>query len=328
VKVRDRDRAALRQEAHAVPAPASGARAPRPAGAVRRLRRRFPARKIAPYLFVLPNLAIFLTFTIWPALNGLNISLYDSSNGRTFRYVGLENYSRIVNDETFSTVVRNTVIFVVCFMVLVTALSILVAVALNAQGRGKGFFRASFFLPVLLSPVVVGLIWNWALNRQVGLVNTVLASFGLGQPGWLVEGGLAMACTVFVAIWIHLGFYTMIVLSGLQGIDPTVYEAARVDGASAWQTFRRITLPLLRPTTLVVVILATINGFQAFDFIFTLTGGGPVGASTLIVQFIYEQAFESPIRYGLASAAGVMLFVVIFGVTAINYLTGRRREAL
>jgi alpha-1,4-digalacturonate transport system permease protein len=118
------------------------------------------------------------------------------------------------------------------------------------------------------------------------------------------------------------------VLSGLQGIDPTVYEAARVDGASAWQTFRRITLPLLRPTTLVVVILATINGFQAFDFIFTLTGGGPVGASTLIVQFIYEQAFESPIRYGLASAAGVMLFVVIFGVTAINYLTGRRREAL
>jgi alpha-1,4-digalacturonate transport system permease protein len=323
VNFRDHSRAALRQDAARAPAPSA-----RPAGVVRRMRRRLPARKIAPYLFVLPNLAIFLTFTIWPALNGLNISLYDSSNGRTFTYVGLDNYSRIVNDETFSTVVRNTVIFVVCFVVLVTALSILVAVALNAQVRGKGFFRASFFLPVLLSPVVVGLIWNWALNRQVGLVNTVLATFGLGQPGWLVEGGLAMAATVFVAIWIHLGFYTMIVLAGLQGIDPTVYEAARVDGASAWQTFRRITLPLLRPTTLVVVILATINGFQAFDFIFTLTGGGPVGATTLIVQFIYEQAFESPIRYGLASAAGVMLFVVIFGVTAINYLTGRRREAL
>jgi ABC-type sugar transport system permease subunit len=327
VTLRNAGPAAPPQEVRAarVGPPAPGA--PR-AGVVRRLRRRLPARKVAPYLFVLPNLAIFLTFTIWPALNGLNISLYDSSNGRTFRYVGLDNYSRIVHDETFSTVVRNTVVFVVCFVALVTALSILVAVALNAQRRGKGFFRASFFLPVLLSPVVVGLIWNWALNRQVGLVNTVLGTFGLGQAGWLVEGGLAMACTVFVAIWIHLGFYTMIVLSGLQGIDPTVYEAARVDGASAWQTFRRITLPLLRPTTLVVVILATINGFQAFDFIFTLTGGGPVGATTLIVQFIYEQAFESPIRYGLASAAGVMLFVVIFGVTAINYLTGRRREAL
>jgi alpha-1,4-digalacturonate transport system permease protein len=323
VNFRDPSRAAGRPDAARAPVPSA-----RPAGVVRRMRRRLPARKVAPYLFVLPNLAIFLTFTIWPALNGLNISLYDSSNGRTFRYVGLDNYSRIVNDETFATVVRNTVIFVACFVVLVTALSIVVAVALNAQGRGKGFLRASFFLPVLLSPVVVGLIWNWALNRQVGLLNTVLAQLGLGQPGWLVEGGLAMVATIFVAIWIHLGFYTMIVLSGLQGIDPTVYEAARVDGASAWQTLRRITLPLLRPTTLVVVILATINGFQAFDFIFTLTGGGPVGATTLIVQFIYEQAFQSPIRYGLASAAGVMLFVVIFGVTAINYLTGRRREAL
>jgi ABC-type sugar transport system permease subunit len=327
VSLRDAEPAAPRQEAPAarVGPPPPGAR---PAGTIQRLRRRMPARKIAPYLFILPNLAIFLTFTIWPAFNGLNISLYDSSNGRTFRYVGLDNYSRIVHDETFSTVVRNTVVFVVGFVLLVTVLSILVAVSLNAQGRGKAFFRASFFLPVLLSPVVVGLIWNWALNRQVGLVNTALAQFGLGQPGWLVEGGLAMAATVFVAIWIHLGFYTMIVLSGLQGIDPTVYEAARVDGASASQIFRRITLPLLRPTTMVVVILATINGFQAFDFIFTLTGGGPVGATTLIVQFIYEQAFQSPIRYGLASAAGVMLFVVIFGVTAINYLTGRRREAL
>jgi ABC-type sugar transport system permease subunit len=327
VSFRDAGPAALREDARAVPTPAP-ARAARRVGVLRRVRRRLPARKIAPYLFILPNLAIFLTFTIWPAFNGLNISLYDSSNGRVFRYVGLDNYSRIVHDATFSTVVRNTAIFVVCFVVLVTVLAIVVAVGLNAQVRGKAFFRASFFLPVLLSPVVVGLIWNWALNRQVGLVNTVLANLGLGQPGWLVGSGLAMVCTIFVAIWIHLGFYTMIVLSGLQGIDRTVYEAARVDGASGWQTFRRITLPLLRPTTMVVVILATINGFQAFDFIFTLTGGGPVGATTLIVQFIYEQAFESPIRYGLASAAGVMLFAVIFGVTAINYLTGRRREAL
>ncbi len=282
----------------------------------------------APYLFIAPNLAIFLAFSIWPALNGFNISLYDSSNGRTFKWVGLDNYREIVSDADFAAVVGHTLVFVICFVVLVTAASIALAVVLDAQRRGRALFRAAYFLPVLLSPIVVGLIWKWALDRQVGLVNTLLDLLGLGRPGWLVESSLAMACTILVGIWIHLGFYSIILLAGLQGIDPTLYEAARLDGATAWQAFRYMTLPLLRPTTLVVVILATINGFQAFDFIYTLTGGGPVGGTTLIVQFIYQHAFQSPIRYGLASAAGVMLFVVVFAITAINYLVGHRKEAI
>jgi alpha-1,4-digalacturonate transport system permease protein len=285
------------------------------------------SRRIAPYLFVLPNMLIFAVFTIYPAINGFNISLYDSRNGRTFTWVGTQNYERILTDPQFLSVVRNTVLFVVAFVAVSTALSILFAVLLDAQLRGRSFFRAVLFLPVLLSPVIVGLVWGWLLDRTNGLVNTILGGIGLGQPGWLTEPRLALAAVVFVGVWTHLGFYSLIMLAGLQSIDRALYEAASLDGASAWQRFRQITLPLLRPTTLVVLILATIHGFQAFDFIYSLTGGGPVGATTLIVQFIYEKAFVSPIRYGLASAGSVLLFVTVFAITLVNWLIGRRQEA-
>jgi len=284
--------------------------------------------RLIPYLFVAPNLVVFLVFTIWPAINGFNISFYDSSNGRTFTPAGTGNYREIFTDDEFWAVVRQTVVFVVCFVAATMVLATALALLLNAQRRGRGVLRAAYFLPVLLSPVVVGLIWGWALERRVGLVNTIAQALGLGQPGWLIEPGLALMCTVLVGVWTHLGFYSLILLSGLQGIDGTVYEAARLDGADTRQQIQLITLPLLSPTLLVVLILSTITGFQAFDFIYTLTGGGPTGTTTLIVQFIYEKAFESPIRYGLASAAGVVLFLTVFSITILNYLAGRRQEAV
>ncbi|MBO0867095.1 MAG: sugar ABC transporter permease [Micromonosporaceae bacterium] len=284
-------------------------------------------QRVAPYLFVLPNMLIFGVFIIYPALNNFNISLYDSTNGRTFRYVGGANYQELVDNADFWSAARATVVFVVCFVVLVTVASIGLAVLLDQRIRGRGVFRAIFFLPVLLSPVVVGLVWGWIFDRNNGLANTVLRGIGLGQPGWLVDGTLATVVVIFVGVWTHVGFYTMIMLAGLQGIDPTYHEAAMIDGASRWQRFRSVTLPLLRPTTMVVVILSMITGFQAFDFIWTLTGGGPVGATTLIVQYIYMHAFQSPIRYGLASAGSVILFCTIFGLTAINFLYNRRRSA-
>jgi len=291
-------------------------------------RRRLTSRTAAPYLFLLPSLVLFWLFTIWPAINGFRISFYDSDNGRTFTAVGTENYRTLVDDDDFFEVTRNTATFVVLFVVFTTISSLVLALMLNRQVRGRTVLRAAYFLPVLLSPVVVGVIWSWALERRVGLVNTVLSGMGLGQPRWLLEPNLAMGATVVVGLWIHLGFFAVILLAGLQGIDQHLYDAARIDGATTMQTIRLITLPLLRPTTLVVIILATINGFQAFDFIYTFTGGGPIGSTTLIVQFIYEQAFTSPIRYGIASAAGVVLFIVIFAVTLLSYAYGRRREAI
>jgi alpha-1,4-digalacturonate transport system permease protein len=286
------------------------------------------SRQWAPYLFVLPNMVVFGLFTIWPAISGFNVSLYDSSNGRTFEFVGMRNYEQILTDADYLDTVRNTVIFVIGFVLVVTVGATALALMLNHQTRGRGVLRAAYFLPVIISPVVVGLVWNWMLTRGTGVVNLALSKVGMGQPGWLLEPGLAMVAIIGVGVWVNVGFFTMILLAGLQSIDPNLYEAAKLDGANVWQQHGEVTLPLLRPTMLVVVILATITGFQAFDYIYTLTGGGPVGATTLMVQFIYDNAFQSPIQYGLASAAGVIFFVVVFGVTAVNYLVGHRRGAI
>lgn len=291
-------------------------------------RRGVTSRGIAPYLFVLPNMLIFGLFTIWPALNGLNLSFYDSSNGRTFKPVGTENYRAILSDTEFWSVVRHTALFTIGFVLISTVLATVLALLLHAQRRGRGALSAAYFLPVLISPVVVGIIWRAAFERKTGLVNQSISAVGLGQPGWLVEPNLALIAIIMVGTWIHLGFYAMILLSGLQSIDTSLYEAAKIDGSSAWQSARLITIPLLQPTLMVVIILATIAGFQSFDFIFTLTGGGPVRATTLMVQYIYENGFSFPIEYGLASAAAVILFVVVFTVTFVNYVIGRRSDAI
>ena len=284
--------------------------------------------KIAPYLFLVPNMAIFAVFTVYPAFNGFNMSLYESNNGRVFRWVGLENYGKILTDAGFWSVARNTAVFAVGFVVISTLIALVVAALVNAQRRGKTFFRAVFFIPVLVSPVIVGLIWNWMLERQNGLVNTGLGWLGAPTVPWLVNGTWAMVAIILVGIWMQVGFYMLILLAGLQSIDPALYEAARMDGANWWQQFRVITVPLLQPSIVVVVVLGTIHGFQSFDFIWTLTGGGPVGATTLMVQYIYENGFQSPIRYGVATAGGVLLFIAVFTLTIINWLVSRRREAV
>jgi len=281
-----------------------------------------------PYLFVAPNMLIFLTFIIWPAIRGFQISFFDSIDGRTFTPVGTGNYRAIFGDPTVAEVAKNTVTYVVFYVIISVILSIAFALIVNEQQFAKGFFRAILFLPVMLSPVVVGLIWNDVLDRKVGPLNTLLQALGGGSPGWLVEPKLGMIAVIFVGVWVHIGFYSIILLAGLQGIDRSLLEAAAMDGATRTQIIRTIILPLLKPTTLVILILATIHGFQSFDFIYTLTGGGPLGATTLIVQYIYDRAFQSPIQYGLGSAAGVILFMIIFAFTALNFLLGKKREAI
>ncbi|HMR50477.1 MAG TPA: sugar ABC transporter permease [Arachnia sp.] len=284
--------------------------------------------KLTPYLFILPNMAIFATFTIWPAINGFNMSLYESSNGRTFKWVGLGNYRKILTDEEFWQVAAQTAIYTVAFVLFSTVFAIMIATFINQQMRAKVFYRAVFFVPVLVSPVVVGLIWNWILDRQGGLLNAFLGVFGIEPVPWLVHPGWAMVAIIMVGVWMQTGFYMLILLAGLQSIDPVLYEASRMDGATAVQQFRDITIPLLQPSIVVVVILATIHGFQSFDFIWTLTGGGPLGATTLMVQYIYQNGFESPIRFGIATAGGVLLFVAVFILTMINWAISKRTEAV
>ena len=285
-------------------------------------------RRLMPYLFVAPNMFIFITFIIWPAIRGFQISFIDSIDGRTFTPVGVGNYRTIFGDPTVASVAKNTATYVIFYVLLSTILAMALALVVNEQKFAKGFFRAIIFLPVMLSPVVVGLIWNDVLDRKVGPLNSLLEALGGGSPGWLVEPKLGMIAVIFVGVWVHIGFYSIILLAGLQGIDRSLLEAASMDGATRSQIIRTIILPLLKPTTLVIIILSTIHGFQSFDFIYTLTGGGPLGATTLIVQYIYDRAFQTPIQYGLGSAAGVILFLIIFAFTALNFLVGKKRDAI
>lgn len=292
-------------------------------------RRRMPwSLRAAPYLFLLPNMVIFGLFTIYPAFSGLNISLYSSRNGRTFEWAGVGNYQRIFADDDFFQAMVNTIVFVIAFVGLSVIISVLLAVQLNAQHFGKSFFRSVFFLPVLLSPVVVGIVWRWLLERNDGLVNAALGSLGLPQIPWLVNPNLAMLSVIAVSLWVNVGFYTMILLAGLQSIDPNLYEAASLDGANPMRQFQHITWPMLAPTTMVVLILSTIHGFQAFDVIYNLTGGGPVGATTLLVQYVYDNAFGPQMQYGMAAAGSVVLFAVVMGFTLLNWVLGRRAEAV
>ncbi len=199
------------------------------------------------------------------------------------------------------------------------------AVVLNRKIRARGFFRGVFFFPVLLSPVVVALVWKWILQRN-GVLNASLEGFGFDTINWLIDQHWAFFWSVFISVWAHMGFYTLILLAGLQAIPQDVYEAALLDRANPWRTFRKITLPLLSPTLLVVLVLALIKGVQTFDEVYAFTGGGPGSATTFIVQFIYETGFGvRPRLLGVAAAAAILLAAVLIVLTACQFWVNRKK---
>ena len=283
---------------------------------------------ITPYLFLAPNLAVFLIFIIVPAGYNFYLSLFRTSPFRPPQFVGTENFTYLLQqDDLFWRALRNICVFVVGDVALITGLSVLVGVLLNQDIRLRGFFRSAFFYPVLLSPVVVALVWQWILNSQFGALNALLQAVGLPRQPWLLRPAWGMFWVIFVHVWATLGFFSLIVLAGLQSIPPVLYEAAVIDGAARWTTFRYMTLPLLAPTLMVVLILSMIRSFEIFDHIYVLTGGGPGTATLMIVQYIYRAAFQLD-QAGLAAAASLVLFVVLFTLTAVQYLLGRWRQAI
>ena len=289
------------------------------------------------WLFVAPNLAVFGLFTFLP----IAINVYYAMTGGTDLlpqqrpFTGAQNLAQLlacknhfqpnscVNDQ-FWYGVWNTLWFVICQVGLMVVFSLITALVLNRRIIGRGFFRAVFFYPVLLSPVVVALIWKWSLQR-FGLLNAGLSAVGLHPVDWLLDPHWAFSWTVFVSIWAHMGFYTLILLAGLQAIPRDIYEAASMDAAPPSRVFWRLTLPLLMPNLLVVLVLALIRAVQIFDEVWVLTGGGPGSATTYLVEFIYNTGFAQQVRqYGLASAASLLLAVVLLVLTLLQLLLMRR----
>ena len=297
-------------------------------------------QRSTPWFFLAPNLIVFGLFTFLP----IAINFYYAFTGgvelypKDRPYVGFENLASLLDcgnhfdpstcrRDLFWRAVWNTAAFSVFQVSLMVLLSLITALVLNRKIIGRGFWRGVFFYPVLLSPVVVALVWKWILQRD-GVLNALMVAAG-GQPTlWLAEPGTAFFWVVFVSIWAHMGFYTLIRLAGLQAIPADLYEAAQMDRASPWRTLRRITLPLLMPNLLVVLVLAAIRAVQSFDEVFVLTGGGPGSATTFVVQYIYQTGFQEQVRlYGLAAAGSLLLALALIVLTLLQLRATRADTA-
>lgn len=289
--------------------------------------------------FLAPNMAIFGIFVLFPLVTNF---LYSMTGGTALflsdrSFVGAQHYARLLDcadyldpgscrDDQFWTAVWNTARFVVLQVALMTAVAMVTALVLDRDMRARSFWRAVFFFPVLLSPVVVGLIWRWILQRE-GLLNLIVSSLGGETVNWLTERNYAFAAAVGVSVWAHVGFYALILLAGLQAIPRDLYEAAEMDGTRPARVFRRITLPLLMPNLLVVIVLALIRAVQIFDEVYVLTGGGPGTSTLFLTQYIYEIGFASRLRNpGLAAAASILMGAVLVVLTLAQLALARRNE--
>jgi alpha-1,4-digalacturonate transport system permease protein len=291
------------------------------------------------YIFVLPNLLIFGIFILLPTLLNFffGFTQGDSILPENREFVGVDNLQKLLTCENYLDIqtcsedlfwrgVTNTAVFVLGQVALMVLFSLITALALNRHIKGRAFFRSIFFYPVLLSPVVVALIWKWILQHQFGLLNALLVGLGLEKIPFLLDANWARGWVIIVSVWAQMGFYTMILLAGLQAIPSELYEAASIDGAGGWKSFLYVTLPLLMPTMVVVLVLSLIRAVQVFDQVFVLTNGGPGTATLYIVQYIYRTGFEHR-RYGMAAAASLVLAVVLMILTIGQLRLGREEEA-
>jgi ABC-type sugar transport system permease subunit len=266
-----------------------------------------------PYLFVLPNVLVVAAFAIYPLVMNVWTSLTDGAIRRS-RFVGVENYERMLTDPGFISSLQNTIFYTVLLVPVTVALSLLVAVGMNRVMPLKKTIRAAFLLPYLLSWSVSGLVWRQMYSTDNGIINTALGAIGLPTSGWLLDPHMTIVSLAIVGIWAGLGYYMMIYLAGLQTIPSSLYEAARLDGAGAVQQFRFVTLPALRPITSLIVILAVIASFRVFEQIYVMTGGGPGRASFVLVLYVYIKAFTE-FSLGYAAAIATVLFVCLLVIT-------------
>jgi multiple sugar transport system permease protein len=295
-------------------------RPPKLTAPVRRNRTRYALTVLA---FLLPSAIPLTLFVLGPMVAAAWVSLHEWNLISPMEFVGLGNYQQLLSDPVTADVFLHTVYYIAGYLPVVYLGGLALALALNTALKGRSFLRGIYFLPVVTSWIVVALVWRWLLNPSNGIVNTVLAFFGIDGPGWWSDPAWAMPSIIIASAWKDLGFVMVILLAGLQAINPDMYDAAKVDGAGWWRRLFSVTLPLLSPSTFFVLVISLINGFQVFDQVYAMTGGGPNGASTVVVQQIYDLTF----RYGAAGEASALswiLFIVILAITLIQ-VRGQRR---
>ncbi len=278
----------------------------------------------AGWVFVLPAAVLIVIFGIvpigWSAL--MSFQANDLVSPPT--WVGLANYKALLHDPAFAASVRHTLVYTVLFVPLSVAGALLVAWALNRKLRGVRFYRLAVFVPVVTSTVATGIIFMWLLDPVFGLANFFLSKLGLPQQGFLQDPNQALFCIVGMTIWGWLGFDVIIYLAALQGVPEELMEAATIDGAGKWSSFRNVVLPFLRPATLFLVVWSTISALQLFDEIYVTTRGGPLGSTTVVVFYLYQQAFQF-FNGGYGAAIAYVLFLAILVITIVQLRVGSRR---
>jgi multiple sugar transport system permease protein len=283
-------------------------------------------RRIAAAVFLLPALLGLFAFQLLPMVSSVVVSFSDWDLLRKWtdiRFIGWGNYVEAFKDEKSYTSIKNVFVFLIGYIPVILALGVGFAVLLNRKIKGVKLYRAAFFVPVITSWVAVSIVWRWLLNGQSGLINFLLSQVGIQGPIWLQDDFWAMVAIIAVTVWKDLGFVSILLLAGLQDISDAYYEAAEMDGASAWRKLSRITLPMLSPTLFFVLSISLINSFQLFDQVLIMTNGGPAGATSTLVEQVYKNAFQFN-KMGFASAQSWVLFLLIFTVTLILQALQRR----
>ncbi|QLH19926.1 MULTISPECIES: carbohydrate ABC transporter permease [Streptomyces] len=277
-----------------------------------------------PYLFIAPFYLLYVLFMLVPIGVALWLSLCEWVGLGAPHWVGLRNYHHLLTDGSFQRALGNTGVYVLVSVAVIVPAALLIAQALNVRGlRARDLWRTAYFVPMVVSPIVVALVFGLIFDRHFGLANAVLrALFGTGGVDWLGDPTMARVSICLVMVWRWTGYLTIFFLAGLQNVPRELYESASLDGAGRLRTFRAVTLPALRPVTAFVLVTSFIGAAQIFDEPYLLTGGGPSEATLSVAQFVYRAAFERQ-QFGYAAAAGVVLFAVVFTVSQVfNRLLG------
>ena len=276
------------------------------------------------FILLMPNFLCFLMFLLIPLVASFILSFTQWDLMTQIQRVGFANYVELFKDETFLKSLGNTIYFTFVSVPIGITISLFLAMGLNQCIKGMKIYRATYFFPVIASMVAVALVWSWIYNPEFGLFNYFLSMIGIRGPKWLVSNEWAMPSIIITAIWKGLGFNMLLFLAGLQGIPKTYYEVADIDGATWPHKFFYITLPLLSHVILFVVIISIINSFQVFDFVYLMTYGGPSRSTSVLVFYLYQNAFRY-FRMGYASSIAYAIFFLILFFTLTQFLLQKRR---
>jgi multiple sugar transport system permease protein len=274
----------------------------------------FDSEKSVAWIFIFPALLGIIIFIIIPVICsfGLSFSKWDLLN--RIQFVGFDNYKHLFNDALFYKILVNTVVFAISVSVFGVIIPLILAAVLNSGIRGSEFYKSAYFLPFITPMIVIGIIWGWIFDPNIGFLNQVLNV----HINWLYDSAFALPALIIVSVWKLIGYNMIIFLSSLSAVSQSIFEAAKIDGASSCQTFRYVTVPLLSPTIFFVVIITSISSFQVFDLIYLMTQGGPFDSTNVLVYAIYKNAFEY-FNVGNASAMAYVLFLIIMVLTLIQW---------